>query len=243
MLEDEIELFCRQTEAWGLSLGRDSGETLLEYTAQLGSYREANVVGTRDLSELLLEHVLDSLSCLLYEPLGRADRVADVGSGGGLPAIPIKIARPGLDLTLVEATGKKTRFLKQVVDKLSLSNTKIVNERAEDIGQDRKYREKYAVVTARALAPLPTLSEYCVPLVRTGGCVVAMKALPDEKELEAGRNAARRLGAELTELMQVSFLPELPAKHRYLVVMAKTSETPDEYPRRPGVPRKSPLGS
>ena len=243
MFADEIELFRRQTEAWGLSLGSDSVETLLEYTAQLGSYREVNVVGTRDLSELLLGHMLDSLSCLLYKPLGQVDRVADVGSGGGLPAIPIKIARPSLEMTLVEATGKKTRFLKQVIDKLSLSNTKVVNERAENIGQDRKYREKYAVVTARALAPLPTLSEYCVPLVRTGGSVVAMKALPDEKELDAGRKAAYRLGAELTELIQVSFLPELPAKHRHLVVMTKTSQTPNEYPRRPGVPKKSPLGS
>lgn len=218
-------------------------DLLVVYASWLESYREANVVGVRDLQRLLLEHVLDSLSCSLYEPIQRARNLVDVGSGGGLPGVPLKILRPNVGLTLIEATGKKARFLEQVVEELSLSGTEIVNERVEVVGRETGHREKYDVATARALAPLPTLAEYCLPLVKKGGCLVAMKALPDDKEFEEGRRAAELLGAEISGMIEVEFLQELPAKQRYLVVMTKTSETPYEYPRRTGVPKKSPLES
>ena len=233
----------RQTEAWGLPLAGSMLASLTSYTAILGGYREANVVGTRDMSRLLLEHVLDSLSCLLCEPVKQAGNLVDIGTGGGLPGIPLKLVCPDLDLTLIEATGKKTRFLEQAVEDLSLEGVEIVNERAENLGQQATHREGYDVATARAVASLSTLSEYCLPLVKKNGCLVAMKAFPDKKELEEGRKAAEALGGEISGLIEVEFLPEIPAKQRCLVVVTKVSETPDRYPRRPGMPKKSPLGS
>lgn len=123
-MEAVIESLRRQVEGWGLALDPATEKTLFEYALQLSSYREANVVGTKDLSRLLLDHVLDSLSCLLCEPMLRANSVVDVGTGGGLPGIPLKIVRPELGLTLVEATGKKVRFLNKLVNELSLDWTK-----------------------------------------------------------------------------------------------------------------------
>lgn len=239
----EVEVIGRQAEAWGLSLDDDALEALLGYAKQLSDYHEANIVGVKDLSQLLLEHVLDSLSCLLCEPVRQAERLVDVGSGGGLPGVPLKIVQPEMDLTLLEATGKKARFLEKVVGGLALRNTEIVNARAEEVGRLPSYRDKYDVATARAVAPLSTLCEYCLPLVKEGGCLVAMKALPDKKEVESGRRAAETLGAEVSELIEVEFIPEILPKQRHLVVMTKVSETPHEYPRRTGIPKKSPLGS
>lgn len=239
---EEIELLKRQSGAWGLGLDNGAFEDLHRYAVILKDYRGANVVGTRDLRRLVLDHVLDSLSCLLCEPVRRASSLVDVGSGAGLPGIPLKIAQPSLALTLLEATGKKTLFLERVVEELPLDDTEIVNERAEVVGREPLYRGKSAVATARAVAALPTLTEYCLPLVEKGGSFVAMKALPDKEELEAGSKAAKMLGAELFEVIEVKFLPELPAKRRCLVIMTKTSDTPEDYPRRVGVPRKTPLG-
>ena len=240
---NEAEVVKRQLQVWGLNLDEPALESLVMYAARLGNYREANVVGTRDLSRLLLEHVLDSLSCLLYKQVRGAETLIDVGAGGGLPGIPLKIVRSGLNLTLLEATGKKTRFLEQELEGLRLGNIEVVNDRAEAVGHESAYRERYDVATARAVATLSTLSEYCLPLVKKGGCMVAMKARLDRGEIEAGQKSAKMLGAEIAELIEVKFLPEVPAKQRHLVVMAKVSETPSEYPRRVGVPKKSPLGS
>lgn len=137
----ELETVRRQAEAWGLCLGDEVLKALLGYAIQLANYREANVIGVRDLSQLLLEHILDSLSCLLYEPLWRAKELVDVGAGGGLPGIPLKEVRSEMGLTLVEATGKKARFLEKVVEEESLKGTEIVNARAEVVGRDPTHRE------------------------------------------------------------------------------------------------------
>ena len=239
----EAELIQRQTRAWGIGLDDSAVRSLLDYAILISNYEEANVVGTRDISRFVVDHLLDSLSCLLHEPVRRAENLIDVGSGGGLPGIPLRIARPELCVKLVEATGKKTRFMQQAVEKLSLRNTEVVNGRAEDLGQNPAYRDGSDVATARALAPLAMLCEYCIPLVRKGGCLLAMKALPNKEEVEAGKAAAEVLGAEITNFVQIEFLPELPSKHRCLVIVKKVTETPSEYPRRAGVPKKAPLGS
>src|ERR687897_2546799 len=115
---DSISLLDEQVAAWGLRLDRGRREHLLEYARLLASYNRANVIGTRDLDAILLAHVLDSLSCFLYRPLFGASRLADVGSGGGLPGIPISIVKPDLAATLVESTGKKASFLRHAVESL-----------------------------------------------------------------------------------------------------------------------------
>ena len=237
-----MDKFAEQLEEWGLEVSGEALNALSVYAEYLAGYDEANVIGTRDRGRILHEHVLDCLSCFLFEPLSGAGKVIDIGSGGGLPGIPIRLLRPDLALTCVEATGKKARFLEKLTEAMALDGVGVVNDRAEALGKIPEYRGKYDVATARALASLSELVEYCVPFVKEGGHVIAMKARPSEEEIEAGSEAAELLGAELSEEIEVEFLPEISEKKRTLIIATKTSSTPDEYPRRIGVPKKSPLG-
>jgi 16S rRNA (guanine527-N7)-methyltransferase len=215
---------------------------LHRYGGILHTYSEANVIGAKTLPVIIEDHVLDSLSCLLFGGFDGGRKVIDVGSGAGLPGIPLKLARPELSLTLLEATGKKAKFIRNAVDELGISGALVINERAEDVGRRGRHRGGYDIATARALAPLSVVAEYCVPLIRVGGHVVAMKGRLSPEELEAGEEAARILGARIAEVLPVPLLPQVRAKDRCLVVLEKMTQTPKQYPRRTGMPKKQPLG-
>lgn len=231
-----------QTSVWGLALASDELEGLLRYAELLSGYREANVIGTRDFGSIVLDHVLDSLSCFLCGPLNEANTLVDVGSGGGLPGLPIAIVRPDLNVTLVEATGKKARFLSRAVDELGLTNVLISNARVEDVSRQEGHRGGYDVATARALARLSVLAEYCMPLLRVNGRVISMKGRLDDEELAEVGRALKELGGEVENVTRVPLLPEVGEKERRLVVLRKTRGTPAKYPRSVGVPAKKPLG-
>jgi 16S rRNA (guanine527-N7)-methyltransferase len=239
---DALGLMEEQAAAWGLRLGHDRRGSLREYARHLALYDRANVIGTRDLDRILLDHVLDSLSCFLHEPLFRARRLADVGSGGGLPGIPIKIVRPDLATTLVESTGKKARFLQHAVDGLALKGVEVASTRVEDLGRTRAHRGAYDVVTCRAVARLSVVAEYCVPLLESGGCAIAMKGRLEPEELTEGDGAVAALGAKVAATTRVPTLPEVGEKERHLVILQKIRQTPAQYPRRPGIVAKRPLG-
>jgi 16S rRNA (guanine527-N7)-methyltransferase len=240
---DSLSLLEEQAAAWGLPLDRGRRECLLEYARLLASYDQANVIGTRDLDGILLAHVLDSLSCFLYRPLFGAGRLADVGSGGGLPGIPIKIVKPELATTLVESTGKKAGFLRYAVESLPLENVEVANVRAEEFGRERGCRRAYDIVTSRAVARLSVVAEYGVPLLENGGRVVAMKGRLGQEELAEGSRAADALGARVVEIVEVPMLPAVGEKERKLVILEKIRETPAQYPRRTGVAARKPLGA
>lgn len=236
------ELLRVQADLWGVELGGEEVGSLMRYARHLAGYREANIIGARQFDTVLLDHVLDALSCFLFEPLGEAARLADIGSGGGLPGVPVSIARPRTSVALVEATGKKARFLKGAVGTLGLARVAVINARAEEVGRERGHRGGYDVATARALARLAVVAEYCVPLLRVGGHVISMKGRLDMGELAEGRKAARTLGAEVEEVIRVPLLPEVGEKERHLVILRKTRDTPRAYPRGVGVPARQPLG-
>jgi 16S rRNA (guanine527-N7)-methyltransferase len=240
--KDALGLMEVQAAAWGLRLGHERRWHLKEYAGLLAHYDRANVIGTREVDTILMDHVLDSLSCFLHEPLIRARRMADVGSGGGLPGIPIKIVRPDLATTLVESTGKKAGFLQHAVDDLGLRGVAVENTRVEDLGRAPAHRGAYDVVTCRAVARLSVVAEYCVPLLKTGGCAIAMKGRLDPEELAEGQGALAALGAKVAEITRVPMLSEVGEKERSLVILEKTRETPARYPRRAGIVAKRPLG-
>jgi len=245
MLMDSTDfpsLLEAQAVAWGIPVDGNRLEYLLEFVRLLASYDIANVIGTKDPDQIVLSHVLDSLSCFLYEPLYHAGRLADVGSGGGLPGIPIKIMKPDLTTTLVESTGKKARFLQYVVDTLSLDGTEVANTRVEDLARTHAYRSAYDIVTSRAVARLSVVAEYCVPLLRVGGHAISMKSRLDPIELSEGGSAAEVLGATVAEIIPVPMLQEIGAKERNLIILEKIGETPAQYPRRSGTAAKKPLG-
>ncbi|ABG06115.1 methyltransferase GidB [Rubrobacter xylanophilus DSM 9941] len=236
------EAFRRQLDAWGVKASREQLSLLEEYALLLAGYRRANVIGTREPETVLLEHVLDSASCLLFEPLRAAGRVADVGSGGGLPGIPLKILLPEARVVLIESTGKKADFLRYAIESLGLSGVDVVNARVEAVAREAAHRSRYDAALARAVAALPVLAEYCVPLLRVGGHAVAMKGGMPEHELRLGEGAAAVLGARLSGVLEVPRLPEVgEEKRRRLVILEKRRETPGRYPRKAGVPAKRPL--
>ena len=239
---ESLELLEAQAAAWGVRLDESRLERLLLYARLLASYKKANVIGTRDLDRILLDHVLDSLSCFLHGPLWEARRLADVGSGGGLPGIPISMIRPELRATLIESTGKKAEFLRHAAEQLAPESLSIVNARVEEVGRTRGQRGVYGVVTTRAVAALSVVAEYCVPLLEVGGQAIAMKAGLQSGEYEEGRRAAGALGARFAGVLPVAMLPEVGEKERNLVIMEKVRETPARYPRKAGMVTKRPLG-
>ncbi|MBN1285880.1 MAG: 16S rRNA (guanine(527)-N(7))-methyltransferase RsmG [Anaerolineae bacterium] len=206
---------------------------LLEWNAH------TNLTAITDPQTIETKHFLDSLTLRrAVHPKPRM-RVVDVGSGAGFPGLPLKIAYPQIDLTLLEATGKKTAFLEYVTRSLALHDVRVVNERAETVGQVPDHRECYDLVVARAVAAMPTLMEYLLPLCRVGGQCVAYKGETAPQEAAQAENATHILGGRLNQLVPI----ELPgvAETRYLIVVDKVAATPEPYPRRPGMPSKRPL--
>lgn len=238
-----MEVFEGQLRLWGLDFGQGRRESLAAYAEELAEYDRANVIGTRELDRIWLDHVLDSLSCLLCEPLRKAGSLVDVGSGGGMPGLPLHLAVGFPRICLLESTGKKAEFLRHVAFRLASEEVEIVNHRAEEIGQRPGYRTSFEAATVRAVAPLAVISEYCLPLLSPQGVMVAMKGGVDSREYREGVKAASMLGGELEETIQVPFAPGMESKERNLVVIRKVRPTPERYPRNVGVPRKSPLGS
>ena len=163
--------------------------------------------------------------------------VVDVGSGGGLPGLPLKMARPSLALALIEANRRKAAFLVQAVAQLGLTGVEVLPRRAEDVGRDPIHRERYDVAVARAVASLPVLVELCLPLVAVGGRMLAMKT-PVAGEVDSARAAIERLGGRLET---VAAAPSEARTRGQVVVVAKVAPTPAEFPRRPGVPGRRPL--
>jgi 16S rRNA (guanine527-N7)-methyltransferase len=237
---EQLQLQCSE---WGFKLDRRSLSLLGTYADLLATYELANVIGTKDREIIVLEHILDSLSCLTVERVQSVRSLVDVGTGGGLPGIPLAVARPELRVTLLEATEKKARFLEHVRVKLCLPNLEILHIRVEETGRDPRYREAFEMATARALAALPVVVEYCAPLVRSGGQMLAMKGRLEEDELSAGLAAARELGAQLHEVREVDYRPQLAQKERRLVLINKIGVTPDSFPRRVGLAKRRPLSA
>jgi 16S rRNA (guanine527-N7)-methyltransferase len=144
--------------------------------------------------------------------------------------------------TLIESTGKKTRFLRAAVEDLALGNVEVANARVEDLGRAKEHRGAYDVVTSRAVARLSVVAEYCVPLLEVGGWAIAMKGRLERDEVREGGQALRVLGANIAEVEPVGMLPEVGDKERNLVVIEKVTRTPERYPRKPGAAAKRPLG-
>jgi 16S rRNA (guanine527-N7)-methyltransferase len=181
-----------------------------------------------------LDLVMDSL--VLLEHLGTAKSVVDVGSGAGLPGLPLKIERPALSVTLVEADQRKAAFLVQACAALSLKDVDVVAMRAEEAGRDPRYREAYDIAVARALAPMPVLVELCLPFVRVGGRLLAQKTASDD--MASASHAIDVMGGALLEVIAA---PSAARRKGTVIVVEKVLPTPAAYPRRPGVPSRRPL--
>jgi 16S rRNA (guanine527-N7)-methyltransferase len=200
-----------------------------------------NLTSITEKDQVYLKHFYDSLILDFFDENLMTDSISicDVGSGAGFPSIPLKIVNPNLQVTIIDSLNKRINFLSGLVEKLGLEDVKLVHGRAEELGQNKQYREQFDLVTARAVASMTVLTELCLPFVKKGGQFIAMKADKADEELQESTYAINLLGGKVEQ--QQSF--ELPndAGLRNLIFVSKTKETPNKYPRKPGTPSRKPL--
>lgn len=224
----------------GLQLTASQLAALGHFERQLLDWNQRfNLTAIDEPEKIRTKHFLDSLSCLLAMREKPMTRVIDVGTGAGFPGLPLKIICPDIRLVLVESVGKKADFCRHVIRALDLEGVEVLQNRAEEVGQMPAHREQYDWALARAVALLPVLAEYLLPLVRLGGFMLAMKGENAPAEAHTAERAFRLLGGHLQRLIPVA-LPGV-ADERYLVVVDKVAASPTTYPRRVGVPARKPL--
>ncbi len=234
------ELKAWTAELLNLDLSEEQIATFSRYSELLVEWNQKfNLTAINEEKEILIKHFLDSLTCFKILPRSGDYSLIDLGTGAGFPGIPLKIVNPDIRLTLSDSVGKKVDFCRVVAQKLNLTGVKAVHARAEDLGQDRQYREKFDCTVARAVAVLPVLAEYLLPLTRVGGNALVMKKAEIQEELQRAESALSVLGGKVSKLEFIS-LPENSGE-RSLVLIEKVKQTPTAYPRKAGTPSKKPL--
>lgn len=224
----------------GVSLNPAQLSAFERYAAMLiEANRRTNLTAITEPEQIRVKHFIDSLSCALVLGPDPTGRLADVGAGAGFPSLPLKIAFAPVSVTLIESVGKKAAFCRQVIQELELPEAQVLQQRAEQVGRDPQHRERYDWAVARAVAGLPVLLEYMLPLLRLGGVAIAMKGESGPAEAHAAERALEVLGGRLEQIRVV----ELPGvvETRHLMVIEKVAATPERYPRRPGIAAKRPL--
>ncbi len=224
-----------------LALSAEQLDRLARYLhLLLETNKQFNLTGIKEPQAAWRRHIIDSLTLVpLLADCPAGTTVIDVGSGGGLPGVPLAIARPDLRFTLLEATGKKARFLESCIRDVPLPNGTVLNDRAEKAGQTKGCRQHFDVAVCRAVGPLREVLEYLLPLVKVGGQALAMKGAQAEAELEAASDAMMILGAG--ELQVIQAYPDGWPTEAVLIRLTKERPTPPEYPRLPGTPHQDPL--
>jgi len=258
----DIPALKNAVTAMNISLTERQIAQFEQYACLLAEWnRRMNLTAVTDPAGISLTHFADSLSVAAKVPLKENASLIDVGTGAGFPGMALKILRPDLRVTLLDATNKRVAFLRAVIDALELNEIETVHARAEEAGQAPQYRERYDYATARAVAALPVLCEYCLPFVRTGGTFIAQKGPDPKEEISAARNAIEKLGGRIGGVYEFT-LPDykdeknIPAPlvkggmsarptggilYRSLISIQKISQTPRQYPRNAAKMSKNPI--
>ncbi len=247
-MTDNFETKVKQgSEALGISLSSGQIAQLFSYYEMLVEKNKVmNLTAITEENEVITKHILDSLSLASctdlseYREGGKAKgKLIDVGTGAGLPGMILKIAFPGLEITLFDSLKKRLVFLDEVISALSLTGIKTVHGRAEDFGKDPQYRENYDFAVSRAVANMSSLSEYCLPFVKKNGIFAAYKSAGSEQEIQNAAGAISKLGGKIEK--EATFLLPDSDIQRSIVIVRKTAKTSPAYPRKAGIPAKDPL--
>lgn len=233
LLRDGLKKFDIEPDETMLNRFEKYREILVEYNKHM------NLTGITEQKEVYIKHFLDSVAIFKNGYLSDDVSVIDVGTGAGFPGIPYKICNPDIKLTLLDSLNKRINFLKEVGKGIGFEDIEYVHSRAEDGGQNKDYREKFDIATARAVASLPILLELCIPFIKKDGFFICLKGPSVENEIEESKNAMKVLNVKLVEKIDVE-LPDEELKHKILV-FKKIGETPSKYPRKAGKPSKNPL--
>ncbi len=231
-----VELLGKQ----GIHLNHRQLEQFDHYYRLLVEWNERmNLTGITEREQVYVKHFYDSLTLAMHVPVGGIHTIADIGSGAGFPGLPIKIAFPHLKLTIVDSLSKRIGFLQHVAAELGLGEVACIHGRAEDAGRKQLLRDRFDLVTARAVAKLNVLNELCLPFVRSGGLFVAMKGTNPEEEAQAADRSLTELRGSIKAIH--SLVLPVEKSERHLIVVEKLGVTPSKYPRKAGEPAKQPL--
>lgn len=234
------ELFINLLKEKGIALSPEQLAQYDLYYKTLVKWNEKiNLTAITEKEEVYLKHFYDSLTAAFYFDFTKPIKLCDVGAGAGFPSIPIKIAFPHVDITIVDSLNKRITFLKHLAEQLALNDVQFIHDRAESFGQQKEHREAYDVVTARAVARMSVLSELCLPLVKKNGTFIAMKGINGQAELLEGEKAITVLGGKVMDVHQ--FALPIEDSERTIILIKKIKQTPKKYPRKAGTPNKSPI--
>lgn len=232
--------FAKDLEDKGIHLTDHQLGQFADYYQTLVEWNEKiNLTALTAEEDVYLKHFYDSITAALYYDFNGNLHICDVGSGAGFPSIPLKICFPKLKVTIVDSLKKRIGFLNELAAKLELNDVGFYHDRAENFGKNRNFREKFDVVTARAVARMSVLSELCLPLVKKNGVFIAMKGAQAQEELDEGANAVEQLGGEVAQTYTFT-LPKEDSE-RSIIIINKKRKTPKKYPRKPGTPNKKPI--
>ncbi len=239
--ENRTDLIRRLSGQMGILLGEDQLCAFENYYELLIEKNKVmNLTAVTEWEDVVIRHFIDSLSLVKAVDLTKSCSILDLGTGAGFPGIPLKIAFPRLDITLMDSLNKRVKFLEEVIEALSLEKIRAVHGRAEELARKEAYREQFDLCVSRAVANLSSLSEYCLPFVKQGGCFISYKSGKAAEEIEAAGRAISLLGGGKTPRIVSFDLPETDMS-RVLVCIEKEKTTSKKYPRKPGTPAKDPL--
>lgn len=242
MLDRFTELMREELAEISVGLSDQQLSQFYQYYELLIEWNKVmNLTAITELEDVVTKHFVDSLSLVKAVPdLGsKKVKILDLGTGAGFPGIPLKIAFPELEITLLDSLNKRINFLNEVIGKLGLEEIQAIHGRAEDYGRDREYREQYDYCVSRAVANLSTLLEYCMPYVKIGGAFIPYKSGKIEEELSQAKGAVKLLGGKIEDIVTF-MLPKTDAE-RSFVIVRKNEGTSKKYPRKAGLPGKEPL--
>ena len=237
-MEEFKREFEKYLEKMSISLNKEQYDQFYAYMVLLIEWNEKiNLTAITEPQEIILKHFVDSLTIAKYIEEGKT--IIDMGTGAGFPGIPLKIYRNDVKVVLADSLNKRIKFLNEVIDKLKLENVETIHCRAEELGKNKQYREKFDYATSRAVANLSTLSEYLMPFVKLNGSGIFMKTMEIDEELENAKKAIKILGGRIEKVDK--FEIHESDLGRSIIIVKKEKQTPSKYPRKPGTPAKEPL--
>ena len=241
--EEGLKIFYKGLEELGIELSEEQIIQFIKYYEMLVEKNKVmNLTAITEFNEVIVKHFIDSLALVKVvdkDDLSNGVSIIDIGTGAGFPGIPLKIAFPNINITLLDSLNKRINFLKEVSDELGFEGIEFIHGRSEDFGRNPQYREKFDICVSRAVANLATLSEFCVPFVKVGGSFISYKAGDCGEEVKESMKAVEKMGGKI--INQLEYMVPTSDLNRVLLFIEKEKATPKSFPRKAGTPAKEPI--
>ena len=241
--EEGLKIFYKGLEELGIELSEEQIIQFIKYYEMLVEKNKVmNLTAITEFNEVIVKHFIDSLALVKVvdkDDLSNGVSIIDIGTGAGFPGIPLKIAFPNINITLLDSLNKRINFLKEVSDELGFEGIDFIHGRSEDFGRNPQYREKFDICVSRAVANLATLAEFCVPFVKVGGSFISYKAGDCGEEVKESMKAVEKMGGKI--INQLEYMVPTSDLNRVLLFIEKEKATPKSFPRKAGTPAKEPI--